>query len=247
MTTAKRVPGHVRSPVAEGSCPTSRSSIGPRNLRSDVERIRAAADGGDVRWRALLERTVAGGLHRPIPMIRLHHILCPVDLSDTSTRALQHAAALAGWYESALQVLYVDTTLPIEGLSNVGDFAVARHAVIEAAPTERARDEVRRFVARAGCNTTVDVAIEQSTHVEGAILERACVLPADLIVMGSHGRSGVQRLLLGSVTEHVLRGAACPVLVVPPTTREGLSDNALNAAVGGGVTVNVASRPPSNA
>ena len=145
----------------------------------------------------------------------LRHVLCPVDLSETSRRALQHAAALAVWYDSSLQALYVDTTLPIEGLSEFGDFAIAR-AALDVRPATRAAADVRTFVDRAACPTPVDVAVEQSTHIEGAILERARALPADLIVMGSHGRSGVERLLLGSVTEHVLRAAKCPVLVVPP-------------------------------
>jgi len=149
-------------------------------------------------------------------MITLRHILCPVDLSETSHRALQHAAALAAWYESSLHALYVDTSLRIEGLSEFGDFAIARAAAVDVTPATRAADDVRRFVDRAACRTPVDVAIERSTHIEGAILEHARALAADLIVMGSHGRSGVERLLLGSVTEHVLRAARCPVLVVPP-------------------------------
>ena len=149
-------------------------------------------------------------------MITLHHILCPVDLSDVSRRALQHAVGLAGWYEASLEVLYVDSTLPMEGLSEFGDFAIARAATLDVRSSTRAAADVRAFVDRAACGTPVNVVVEQSTHVEGAILERARGLPADLIVMGSHGRSGVHRLLLGSVTEHVLRAAGCPVLVVPP-------------------------------
>jgi nucleotide-binding universal stress UspA family protein len=146
-------------------------------------------------------------------MITIRRILCPIDLSDASLRALQHAAALAGWYESSLTAFYVDTTLPIE---DAADFAFAPLAVIEAARTSRALQDVRTFASRASSVTKVDVAVEESTHVEGAILEASRALPADLIVMGSHGRSGVSRLLLGSVAERVLRSAPCPVMVVPP-------------------------------
>ena len=152
-------------------------------------------------------------------MLKIRHVLCPVDLSDTSLRALRHASALAGWYESSLTALYVDTTLPIEGVSDFGDFAIARPAVVEATRPSTAAEDVRAFVARAACATEVAIAVEPSTHVEGAILERARSLPADLIVMGSHGRSGIERLLLGSVAEHVLRAAPCPVMVVPPHDR----------------------------
>ncbi len=155
----------------------------------------------------------AGGALAPTTvMITIRRILCPVDLSDTSLRALQHAAALAGWYESSLTALYVDTALPIE---HVADFAVASPVALEATRASRALQDVRTFASRASV-TGVGVAVEESTHVEGAILEAARALPADLIVMGSHGRSGVPRLFLGSVAERVLRSASCPVLVVPP-------------------------------
>src|SRR6185436_1861585 len=67
--------------------------------------------------------TAAGCAFAPTRvMITIRHILCPVDLSDTSLRALQYAAALAGWYESLLTAFYVDTTLPIE---DAADFAFA--------------------------------------------------------------------------------------------------------------------------
>jgi nucleotide-binding universal stress UspA family protein len=61
----------------------------------------------------------------------------------------------------------------------------------------------------------VEVALEEGGEPPRVILERACALDADLIVMGSHGRSGYERLLLGSVTEKILHKAPCPVMVVP--------------------------------
>jgi nucleotide-binding universal stress UspA family protein len=65
--------------------------------------------------------------------------------------------------------------------------------------------------------------LQTSTFVEvgnpaARILEHAASLPADLVVLGTHGRSGFERLMLGSVTEKVLRKAGCPVLTVPPPT-----------------------------
>ena len=53
-------------------------------------------------------------LQRSWSMIEIRRILCPVDCSDASMRALRHASALAGWYESALTTLYLDTELPID-------------------------------------------------------------------------------------------------------------------------------------
>jgi nucleotide-binding universal stress UspA family protein len=149
-------------------------------------------------------------------MIKIRHILCPVDLSDASLRALRHASALAGWYESSLTALFVETTLPIRNGADFEDFAIAPAAVMEATRSSRGVRDVRMFVDRASCGAEVDVVVEESTHVDTAILESARRLPADLIVMGTHGRFGVQRLLLGSVAEKVLRSAPCPVMVVPP-------------------------------
>jgi nucleotide-binding universal stress UspA family protein len=149
-------------------------------------------------------------------MITIRHILCPVDLSDASLRALTHACALAGRYESSLMALYVDTALPIEGAADFEDFACVASSVIEVAPLPRAAQDVRTFVDRASCGTNVNVVVEESTHIDTAILDAARRLPADLIVMGTHGRVGVQRLLLGSVAERVLRSSPCPVMVVPP-------------------------------
>jgi nucleotide-binding universal stress UspA family protein len=148
-------------------------------------------------------------------MTKIRHILCPVDLSDSSLRALQHASALAGWYESSLTALYVDTTLPIEG-ADFEDFAIAPSAVVEAVRSTTAARDLRTFVGRAACRTAVNAVVEESSSIDPAILESARRLPADLIVMGTHGRLGVQRLLLGSVAEKVLRSSPCPVMVVPP-------------------------------
>ena len=149
-------------------------------------------------------------------MTKIRHILCPVDLSDPSLRALQHASALAGWYESSLTALYVDTTLPIEGASDFEDFAIAPSAVVEAGRSTTAARDLRTFVGRASCRTAVNAVVEESSSIDTAILESARRLSADLIVMGTHGRLGVQRLLLGSVAEKVLRSSPCPVMVVPP-------------------------------
>jgi nucleotide-binding universal stress UspA family protein len=149
-------------------------------------------------------------------MIEIRRILCPVDFSEPSLRALRHASTLAGWYQSALTALYVDTTLPIDNAADVRAFGVAPTAVLEAARSTRVVNDLRGFVARVLDDRAVDVEVEEATGIGGAIVGRAATLAADLIVMGTHGRTGVKRLFAGSVTERVLRTAPCPVMVVPP-------------------------------
>jgi len=154
-------------------------------------------------------------LHLNDGMIDLHRILCPVDFSEPSRRALQHASAFAGWYGSALTALYVNPTLPIEAGGDVGTFAVGTTAVLEARATAVIQD-LRGFVNRAAEDRTVDVELQEGPGIAEVIVARASSLPADLIVMGTHGRTGITRLLVGSVAERVLRTAPCPVMVVPP-------------------------------
>jgi len=149
-------------------------------------------------------------------MIDLHRILCPVDFSEPSLRALRHASAFADWYQSGLTALHVNPTLPIEGGRDVGTFPTSTTAVLEAARSTAVIQALRGFVRGAARDRTVDVEVEEATGVADIITARASSLPADLIVMGTHGRTGIKRLLVGSVAERVLRTAPCPVMVVPP-------------------------------
>ena len=141
-------------------------------------------------------------------MASIEHVLCPIDFSEGSTHALEQAAAVASWYNARLTALHVYSPLvPVPGLP-----------VDEAPESEllRAREEATAFVESVlGSGTAVDVFVDVGKPVR-SIIERADRLPADLIVMGTHGASGFERLVLGSVTETILRKAACPVLTVPP-------------------------------
>lgn len=138
-------------------------------------------------------------------MFTISHVLCPVDFSDTSRRALDHAAAFANWYGARLTVLHV----------------VPRLAVLEGAPAiltdaERAAigTTLDRFVAVVPPGVPVRTLIVESLEVHREIAAQARATGADLVVLGSHGRSGLSRLVLGSVTEQALRITDCPVLVV---------------------------------
>jgi len=83
---------------------------------------------------------------------------------------------------------------------------------------DRVVEEVRTFATAAGCRPGVPVVVDVG-RPDFEILKRAAEDKADLIVMGTHGSSGFSHLVLGSVTEKVLRQAPCPVLAVPPGAR----------------------------
>jgi len=148
-------------------------------------------------------------------MIDFQRILTPIDFSDYSRLALDHAVAIARWYESRLTVLHV-TPSPgrIGELGYDGAASTVGDADLE--------DKLRRFVAEEVPPTLpVDTQLREGDPV-GMIVRMVDELPADLLVLGSHGRSGFDRLLLGSVTERALRRAPCPVLVVPRRTPEAV-------------------------
>ncbi len=143
-------------------------------------------------------------------MSTFKRILCPVDLSDTSGHAVAYAAALTAQSGAQLTLYYVygPMFVPAPGLPIPGDCIP---------PDEIAGvlDEVRVFATAAGCSPGTPVTVDVG-HPAAEILARAERDKSDLIVMGTHGASGFTRLVLGSVTEKVLRQAPCPVLTVPP-------------------------------
>jgi nucleotide-binding universal stress UspA family protein len=144
-------------------------------------------------------------------VIEIRRILCPTDFSETSRRALERAIALARWYEAELVVLHVLPLTP-----SVAAFPpLVSPFTLAPVPRERFGEELERFsslAAEAGIRSSTMLA---EGSAAGEILDVARRLPADLVVMGTHGRGGFERLVLGSVAEKVLRNACCPVLTVP--------------------------------
>ena len=144
-------------------------------------------------------------------MVEFKHILCPIDFSDASQRALTYAAALATWYQAELQVVHVAPAVD-EGLVIGPDGGLVEPRRQQS--SEALAVEVRGAMEAVGATGLTEVlAADGRTH--DVIVERARAHGADLLVIGTHGRSGFNRLLLGSVTEKVLRVAPCPVLTVP--------------------------------
>ena len=140
----------------------------------------------------------------------ISRILCPIDFSDTSRHAIEHALVLSRWYRAAITALHV-----YPRLAPIHDLPVPEDQGPDA-DVPRLREQTSAcFGAAAGVGIGVDVLVDAGAPA-ARILERASTLPADLIVMGTHGTSGFERLLIGSVTEKVLRKASCPVLTVPP-------------------------------
>ena len=132
------------------------------------------------------------------------HFLVPIDFSPYADQALTYAIDLAKALKARLtlvHVMYIPTMVEVN---------IAPYQVQIENESQRALDEALQRV----CNTGLegDTILKQGVPFQ-AILEAARDTAADLIIMGTHGRTGLEHVLLGSVAEKVVRLAPCPVLV----------------------------------
>jgi Kef-type K+ transport system membrane component KefB/nucleotide-binding universal stress UspA family protein len=169
--------------------------------------------GGSVA--APAELLQAGDQRSPAQLMTFRHLLVPTDGSQLSNQAVQQAVDLASALGARLTVFHVQSSFPIS-LVGVGEL-VDPHTVDALVNAARATAEqilaTAAAVAEAGgvpCER--ETVVDASPHA--AILEAAGRLGADLIVMASHGRRGLEGVLLGSETQRVLTQSPCPVLVV---------------------------------
>lgn len=137
-------------------------------------------------------------------------IACPVDFSDASRTALSYAAAIANHFAARLLVMSVEDPLLA---------AAAETAGLQTLP-QQTEEELKRFVASV-LPTTADRAASIEFLVPvgkpaAEILRVAQASACDLVVMSSHGRSGISKKFFGSTTERVLRETSTPVLITPP-------------------------------
>jgi nucleotide-binding universal stress UspA family protein len=145
-------------------------------------------------------------------------VLCPLDFSDCSRHALEHALVVCTKFGSKLRVLHVEESDTFTGSET---FAIdIEHEVLRALDKllhgSRKRDMKKLLVELEDLGAVRSLPEVAGGDPASTILEAAKVV--DMVVIGTHGRSGLKRLVLGSVAEKVVRGAPCPVLVVhgPP-------------------------------
>lgn len=147
------------------------------------------------------------------------NILVPVDGSESALRAMDRAIGLARAFGSRVSAVVVIDPFPFAGVG--AELGLGQDAYREAADHEarEALDAVKALAERSG--QQVEVLQVEAPAVYRGILDAARDSGADLIVMGSHGRKGLERLVLGSVTQRVLNDSTIPVLVErPPAPRQ---------------------------
>jgi len=146
-------------------------------------------------------------------MGEIRRILCPIDFSDFSRRALDRALAIARWYRSTVTALHVFSAAPV---ATFGPGPVVfEPIVLTAGDREQLLADTKAFIAAESAPGIAIEAVIREGNVAAEILEQANTMGADLLAIGTHGRSGFERLVLGSVAEKVLRKARCPVLTIP--------------------------------
>ncbi|CAA2107339.1 universal stress protein [Variovorax sp. RB2P76] len=141
-----------------------------------------------------------------------NHILVPIDGSETSMLAVSKASGLALAFGSRITLIHVIDNYPFIGVG--ADYALGQNEYLAAATASANAALARGVAALAAEGLHSDQRVIDGHVVHEGIVDTAIAIAADLIVMGSHGRSGIEKLLLGSVTQRVLQDANMPVLVV---------------------------------
>src|SRR5687768_11304161 len=119
-------------------------------------------------------------------MTRITQILCPIDFSETSRHALDHALAMARWRNARLTVLHVFLNLPTLDLPPI---------VLEPEDRERLLAQMQKWIGAAvPKGAPVQLRVQEAESVQREILTQADADDADLLVIGTHGRSGFQHL-----------------------------------------------------
>jgi nucleotide-binding universal stress UspA family protein len=138
-------------------------------------------------------------------------ILCPVDFSETARAAMETAIELAAKFDAEVLLVHA---YPIPGYTFPDGSAVASSRMLQELADEATRhlEEWRELAVKAGAKK---VSVETSVgDPAGEIVRIASEAKADLVVMGTHGRTGIEHALMGSIAERVVRRAKCPVLTV---------------------------------
>ncbi len=144
--------------------------------------------------------------------MNIKFILCPIDFSEFSARAYFQALSLAEHYQAKLVVQHIVEIWRYPSVSFATSVKI--HDEFCEMLRERGREQLAEFVKKhTGRRTQPEQVVNQGMAPD-SVLSFAEVEKADLIVMGSHGRRGYDRLMLGSVTDRVMRRAPCPVLAV---------------------------------
>ncbi len=159
--------------------------------------------------------------HAPCPVLTVRpgatavasvsRILVPIDFSSHSVRALRHALAVADMFGASLTLLHA-----VENRLHPAFYGVALQSAYDADPflDDKSIAQMKKVLAEAGGDEDAAEFVVRAGVAPGVILDVAREHEVDLIVMGTHGLTGMERFFMGSVAEKVLRNAPCPVFTL---------------------------------
>lgn len=157
-------------------------------------------------------------------MMKIERIVCPVDFSEYSTKAYDYAYSLAKHYGAKLFLEHVVQPLQVPYPYYAFPDAMVNDVYWNV--SSEAEKRMKELAAARAWNGLQPEWVIQKGFVPDTILEFAETQAANLIVMGTHGRRGIDRVTMGSVTEKVLRKARCPVLAVRKPTHDFVNPEA---------------------
>lgn len=147
--------------------------------------------------------------------MQIQHIVCPVDFSEASRHAMEHASMLARWYQASITALHVYIPVP-NAAAELARSGAGPGPLLDEYWRVHVHAELDKLVAPAQRAGIACECIAMAGSIVESILETAAAHEGSIIVMGTHGAGGLQHLILGSVTEKVLRKSSAPVMVIPP-------------------------------
>jgi nucleotide-binding universal stress UspA family protein len=142
-------------------------------------------------------------------MITIKTILCPVDFFAASDAAVSYAAGLAGNYGAGIHLLHVITPVPVTAYEYAVDTTQIMKSMEESAEAELVKLAAR--VKEAGISAEIEI---RAGDVYDEIKRSIDVLKPQIVVMGTHGRRGVERWFMGSTTEKLLRHSPVPLITI---------------------------------
>jgi len=153
--------------------------------------------------------------------MRLKSILCPVDFSEFSAAAYEYALSLAGYYQARLICLHIVELWKYP----FADYAAseADYAKVSKALHEGGEVRLKEFVSKYSGHGIQPQLVVLQGNASDCTLWFAQNESIEVIVMGTHGRRGFDRLVLGSTADRVMRKAACPVLVVSNPSQSAMT------------------------
>ena len=184
-------------------------------------KIKPVAKGGGVRvelgpQEAQLPSTAPETTTPVTPVFQLKQILVPVDFTEGMVKALAYAVPFAKQFDATLTLLHVvePTFVPAAEMGALEDLDTSVEA----------RKELEKLHAQLTDQVQCRILMRHG-RAETEIINVARELTSDLIILSTHGRTGMERLLLGSTAEKVVRRAGCPIFIVRPHERDFITND----------------------